>query len=225
MKKIVLILSTSALTAMILMSSIHASHDVDTLSSDNSFLLNRVTIGSQVWMAENLNVDKFRNGDPIPQVTTEEAWKLASKEGQPAWCYYNNDPSNEKKYGKLYNWYAVIDSRGLAPAGWHIPSDDEWTQLTNFLGEADKVGTKLKSTSGWKDDRNGTNSTGFSGLPGGSRSPNGKFNYLGSYGYWWSSSEFTPNIAWHRYLPYINDGIKRGSSYEGFGMSIRCVKN
>lgn len=225
MKNPLLIVSTLVLTAVILMSSSSSLNNKDINSNDSYYLSNVVTIGSQVWMAENLNVDKFRNGDPIPQVITEEEWQKASREGTPAWCYYNNDPSNGETYGKLYNWYAVNDSRGLAPAGWHIPSDNEWTQLTNYLGEADNAGTQLKSDNGWKDQGNGTNSTSFSGLPGGIRNHLGKFNYIGGYGYWWSSSEFTTGIAWHRYLSYVNDGIKRGSSKEAFGMAVRCIKN
>jgi uncharacterized protein (TIGR02145 family) len=111
---------------------------------------NQVKIGRHVWMAENLNVDKFRNGDPIPQAKTLEEWDSAREKKQPAWCYYNNEPANGMKYGKLYNWYAVNDERGLAPEGWHIPSDAEWTILTNFLGGEKVAGKKLKSTTGWE---------------------------------------------------------------------------
>ena len=106
-----------------------------------------VTIGTQVWMTKNLDVATFRNGDPIPQAKTVEEWRAAGDNKQPAWCYYNNDPANGAKYGKLYNWYAVNDPRGLAPVGWHVPSDGEWTTLTNYLGE--QAADKLKSTSGW----------------------------------------------------------------------------
>jgi len=107
-----------------------------------------VTIGTQVWMKENLNVSSFRNGDPIPEAKTDEEWKAAGDAKQPAWCYYDNDPNNGAKYGKLYNWYAVNDSRGLAPVGYHVPTDEEWSVLIGFLG--DDAGKKMKSTSGWK---------------------------------------------------------------------------
>ena len=107
-----------------------------------------VTIGTQVWMKENLNVSTFRNGDSIPEAKTEEEWRAAGDAKQPAWCYYDNDPKNGEKYGKLYNWYAVNDSRGLAPAGYHVPTDEEWSVLIGFLG--DDAGKKMKSTSGWK---------------------------------------------------------------------------
>jgi uncharacterized protein (TIGR02145 family) len=108
-----------------------------------------VTIGTQVWMKENLNVSTFRNGDPIPEAKTDEEWKAAGDAKQPAWCYYNNDPKNGTKYGKLYNWYAVNDSRGLAPEGWHVPTDEEWTVLIGYLGGEKDITKKIKSTSGW----------------------------------------------------------------------------
>ena len=108
-----------------------------------------VTIGTQVWMKENLNVSRFRNGDPIPEAKTAEEWQAAGDAKQPAWCYYDNDPKNGAKYGKLYNWYAVNDSRGLAPEGWHVPTDEEWTVLIGYLGGEKDITKKIKSTSGW----------------------------------------------------------------------------
>jgi uncharacterized protein (TIGR02145 family) len=93
-----------------------------------------VFIGSQTWMAENLNVDRFRNGDVIPEAKTDEEWKTACCNFQPAWCYYKNDPKNGAKFGKLYNFWAVIDSRGIAPNGWKVPSDDDFNNLKNFIG-------------------------------------------------------------------------------------------
>ena len=103
-----------------------------------------VTIGSQTWTTKNLDVATFRNGDAIPQAKTDEEWKAAGRNKQPAWCYYENDPKNGTKYGKLYNWYAVNDARGLAPAGWHIPTDEEWTVLSTFLGGGEVAGKKMK---------------------------------------------------------------------------------
>jgi len=138
-----------------------------------------VTIGTQVWMTKNLDVSTFRNGDPIPQAKTDEEWVKAGDNKQPAWCYYENDPANGAKYGKLYNWYAVSDSRGLAPVGYHVPSDAEWTLLTDYLGGEEKAGDKMKSKQGWAEDGNGTNSSGFSGLPGGNRNSNGSFDLIG----------------------------------------------
>lgn len=106
-----------------------------------------VSIGNQVWMTENLNVDRFRNGDRIPQAKTSEEWRKAGANEQPAWCYFDNDPENGKKYGKLYNWYTVNDPRGIAPIGFHVPSDDEWVQLVDYLGR--DAGKKMKSKRGW----------------------------------------------------------------------------
>ena len=133
-----------------------------------------VEIGNQRWMVKNLNLSHFRNGDSIIEVKTNEEWKKAGDNGQPAWCYYDYDPSNGVKYGKLYNWYAVHDERGLAPFGWHIPSDDEWTELTNNQGGKDKAGIIMKSMMMWNDYENEREEGVFEGLPGGIRL-NGKF--------------------------------------------------
>ncbi|MFN5842688.1 MAG: FISUMP domain-containing protein, partial [Bacteroidota bacterium] len=150
--------------------------------------IKQVQIGTQIWMAQNSNVDHFRNGSLIPQARTDEEWLEAGDNHLPALCYYNNDPAYGEKYGKLYNWYAVMDSRGLCPTGWHVPSDAEWTILENYLGS--EAGTKLKASYGWYEGGNGTNSSGFSGLPGGFRNDsNGTFYSVGVLGYWWSSTE------------------------------------
>jgi len=190
---------------------------------------NSVKIGNQVWMSENLNVSTFRNGDPIPEAKTAEEWKKAGEKKQPAWCYYDNDPANGAKYGKLYNWYAVSDSRGLAPTGWHIPSDAEWTKLTDFLGGIDArvliTGAKMKSKNGWYDNGNGNNSSGFSGLPGGYRYGSGAFGGVGGYGYWWSSTEDGTGSAWLRTLVYSNGNVYRGYDYKGGGFSVRCLRD
>ena len=111
--------------------------------------IKQVKIGTQTWMGQNLNVDRFRNGDPIPEAKTNEEWQKAIENKQPAWCYYGNSVANGVKYGKLYNWFAVNDPRGLAPAGWHVPTKDEWFILINYLGGYKIAGTKLKSTSGY----------------------------------------------------------------------------
>ena len=150
MKNKSLILSAFLLAATILTSyGFGGSNEKDSSNKDASYIVdashNEVTIGSQVWMTENLNVDKFRNGDPIPEAKTYEEWKKAGENKQPAWCNYKNDPANGEKYGKLYNWFAVNDPRGLAPKGCHIPSDKEWTVLTDFLGGNKVAGTKMKS--------------------------------------------------------------------------------
>ncbi|MEY3085574.1 MAG: hypothetical protein RL037_1754 [Bacteroidota bacterium] len=214
-----------------------------------------VTVEKQVWMTQNLNVDKFRNGDPIPIAKTDEDWEKAGTDGKPAWCYYDNDPKNGIKYGKLYNWYAVNDSRGLAPAGWHIPTDAEWTILSDYLGGEDAAGTKMKSTSGWENygckkcdggsseykkicsackgtqsnssepfSGNGTNSSGFSGLPGGYRD-SGPFDLIGRYGKWWSSTEGGAGDAWSRELGCNYGSVDRGDWVKTVGFSVRCLRD
>jgi uncharacterized protein (TIGR02145 family) len=219
-----------------------------------------VTIGAQVWMAANLNVSTFRNGDAIPQVTSDAEWEAAGENKQPAWCYYDNDAKNGTKYGKLYNWYAVNDPRGLAPAGYHVPTDAEWTTLDNFLG--DDAGKKMKSTSGWeswsedlvctncknwnaeyrkktachvcKDTRvhgtkahsgNGTNSSGFSGLPGGYRYSGGTFSDQGYFGYWWSASENDTDYAYYRNLLLYGGNLYRYNGLKEGGFSVRCLRD
>lgn len=182
-----------------------------------------VEIGDQTWMAENLDVSHFRNGDTIPEIKTNEEWKNAGENGQPAWCYYRNEGFNGEKYGKLYNWYAVNDPRGLAPEGWHVPSDEEWTDLEEYL--ASDAGSKMKSTSGWEKNGNGTNESSFSGLPGGSRDWGGYFDWMGSEGSWWSSTEPNTNYAWYRYLNYESDGVSRSNWSKRSGFSVRCLSD
>jgi len=184
-----------------------------------------VTIGTQTWTATNLDLATFRNGDAIPEAKTDEEWEAAGDNKQPAWCYYDNDPKNGTKYGKLYNWYAVNDARGLAPAGYHIPTDEEWTVLSTFLGGKDVAGKKMKSTSGWNDDGNGTNSSGFSGLPGGYRNSSGNFGSVGKFGSWWSASENFESNAWLRVLSYGSSSLSRYGYNKSNGFSVRCVRD
>jgi uncharacterized protein (TIGR02145 family) len=188
-----------------------------------------IKIGDQVWMSVNLDVEKFRNGDNIPEAKTIEEWEKAGKEGKAAWCYYNNDPINGQKYGKLYNWYAVNDSRGLAPAGWHIPSNKEWRQLTDQLGGWKVAGKKLKSKEGWFEDGNGTNESGFSALPGGRRTSYDKetytFDAIGKWGCFWSSTKFTRKTSKTRTMRYSMDAVHMLDWDKAEGMSVRCLKD
>jgi uncharacterized protein (TIGR02145 family) len=192
-------------------------------SVSNSFA-QTVTIGTQTWTTKNLDVATFRNGDLIPEAKTDEEWKAAGKNKQPAWCYYDNKAANGTKYGKLYNWYAVNDYRGLAPAGWHVPTDEEWTVLSTYLGGEEVAGKKMKSTSGWLDNGNGTNSSGFSGLPG-VRSSKGSFSLVGDYGIWWSASEIFATGAWFRLLNDDDSNLYRNADVKYNGFSVRCVKD
>ena len=229
MKKNNLILGTFLAITAILFSSCGASSSSDSTSTekvegstDRTESGGVVTIGSQVWTSKNLDVATYCNGDAIPQVHDKGVWASLTS---GAWCYYDNDASKGTKYGKLYNWYAVNDPRGLAPNGYHIPTDAEWTQLSDYLGGDEEAGTKMKSTSGWVENGNGTNSSGFSVLPGGFRNYNGTFNYIGYFGYWWSSTELDTNIAWYRYLGYNYGNVTRNYSYRGFGISVRCLRD
>ena len=184
-----------------------------------------VKIDSLVWMAENLNVGMFRNGDRVPEAKTDEEWVSAGKEGKPAWCYYDNKPENGAKYGKLYNWFAINDPRGLAPKGWHVPTDAEWRQTTLFLGGEDAAGTKMKSPEGWTHDGNGTNESGFTGLPAGSRSRFGAFDYIGHITYWWTSTPYDSEFAWYRVIDESPYYVYRTNYYKQNGYSVRCIQD
>ena len=182
-----------------------------------------IKIDNQVWMLENLAVDHFKNGDMIPEAKTDEEWAIAGKQNKPAWCYYQNNIDSGAKYGKLYNWYAVNDPRGIAPEGWHVPSDSEWRMVTLFLGGEDAAGTKMKSPSGWTHDGNGTNVSGFSGLPAGSRDRFGKFDYIGHIAYWWCSTPYDTDFAWYRVIDESPWYVYRTNYYKQNGYSLRCI--
>jgi uncharacterized protein (TIGR02145 family) len=185
-----------------------------------------VVIGTQEWMAENLKVTHYRNGEPISNITDATQWGNLST---GAYCWYNNDEAAFKNiYGALYDYYSVVDSRNLCPAGWHIPSDAEWSTLTNYLGGESVAGGKLKETGTihWQSPNTAaTNESGFTGLPGGYRNDNGKFNSLGYLGLWWSYSKNDANGAWYRYLNYVNGDVDRNGNSMYYGFSVRCVRD
>jgi uncharacterized protein (TIGR02145 family) len=172
----------------------------------------------QTWMSENLNTDHYRNGDAIPEVEDPAQWGNL-KTG--AWCYYDNKPENGKKYGKLYNWYAVNDPRGLAPEGWHIPTQPEFRTL---LVTVNKDGNALKAIGQGSGDGAGTNTSGFSALLAGGRDDNGYFNGLGGTTYFWSSTEYMTYDACNLVLFSDGSGILRSSHDKADGFSVRCVK-
>ncbi len=197
----------------------------DVAEDNNTSLFNTIKIGNKEWMDRNLDVSIFRNGDPITQVRTQEEWVQAGIDGKPAWCYYGNDLENDKKYGKLYNWYAVNDPRGLAPVGWHVSTMEEWDYLVNIYGGEKMAGLGLKKNSGWDDHNNGTNESSFTALPGGHRSSLGSFIMIGSSGYWWTSEETGNNVALSFDLRAYNGWVGRFGNLKGYGMSVRCVKD
>jgi hypothetical protein len=219
-------------------------------------------------MVKNLDVAGFRNGDAIPEAKSDDAWREAGNNNQSAWCWYDNDPANGAKFGRLYNWYAVADPRGLCPAGWHVPSDEDWTVLENKLGGRNIAGEKMKASGRWKsyetkgrtktcpncaswsmeyrrkvpchtckDTRsinapmvmksgNGSNSSGFTGLPGGYRDYGGTYNDIGVTGLWWSSTEYSSANAWFRFLDYgAANSTRANYASESFGFSVRCLRD
>ncbi len=185
-----------------------------------------VTIGTQTWMVENLKTTKYNDGTSIPNVTDNTAWYNLST---PAYCWYNNDATTYKNtYGALYNWYAVNTAK-LAPTGWHVPTDTEWTTLTTFLGSESLASYKLKETGAthWNSPNTGTtNSSGFTALPGGSRYVDGTYISIGNSGQWWSSSENSNNYVWFRSMNYNQVGVTRDFRYGKVdGFSVRCVKD
>jgi len=187
--------------------------------------IKEVIIGEQIWMATNLNVERFRNGDLIPQVKTNEEWLQAGKKEEPAWCYFDNNPNLSSTHGKLYNWYAVTDPRGLAPKGWHIPTSGEWAKLANYLGGEEIAGRKMKSQSGWSNGGNGNNESGFSGYPSGLRFPDGTFDRFGKYGYWWSLDE-NSDYVYCRYLIDNDDYFVYSNEFREYtGFSVRCIRD
>jgi uncharacterized protein (TIGR02145 family) len=192
-----------------------------------------IVIGAQEWMAENLNTSIYRNGDAIPTGLSNADWENTINTQQGAWAYYNNDESYACPYGKLYNWYACVDTRQLCPVGWHVPTDAEWTVLTDFVGGEAVAGGKMKTTGTieaatglWYSPNTGaTNSSGFSGAPGGFRYNVGDYSNVGGSGYWWSSSEGESDLAWIRDLFYLNDGALRIDYFKQYGFSVRCLRD
>ena len=185
-----------------------------------------VIIGNQVWMSENLKVTKYRDGTAIPTGLSNSEWENTTS---GAYAVYDNNETHADTYGYLYNWYAVDDSRNIAPDGWHVPTDDEWTTLTDYLGGTSVAGGKMKETgtSHWNSPNTGaTNESGFTAFPGGYRFyVNGDYNDIGSYGYFWSSSENNSSSAWKRILSYDNSEVNRNYDNKFYGFSVRCVRD
>ena len=201
----------------------------NTVSDVDGNIYNSVQIGAQCWTQSNLKVSKYRNGNNIPTGLNNSAW-IGTTSG--AYAIYDNDPVNDGLYGKLYNHYAVTDSRGLCPTGWHVPSDAEWTTLENQLGGPSVAGGALKSTAtqptsgGWISPNFGaTNSSGFTALGGGVRDTNGGFIYVTDRGHWWSSSVSSGANAWMRYLRCFQQSFHLTQESRVYGFSVRCIKD
>ena len=189
-----------------------------------------IVIDTQEWMAENLNTSIYRNGEAIATNLNDAVWQGTSS---GAWAYYNNDVSLACPYGKLYNWYAVGDTRNLCPVGWHVPTDGEWTVLTNYLGGEGGAGGNMKTTGTieaatglWYDpNAEATNNSGFSGAPGGKRNFSGEYSYIGSSGVWWSSSQSYSDSAWGRTLLNNLGFVSTDDHLKENGFSVRCVRD
>ena len=208
-----------------------------------------VQIGEQCWFAENLRAENYRNGDVIPADLSPAQWSNSTQgalatygqgEGECYTASPDGDACDEEwslnEFGRYYNWYAVTSDSGLCPISWHVPSDEDWMQLEQFLGliwtgnddeiwMGDDQGQRLKSTYGWQNNGNGTNETGFEGLPAGGRTYFGSYGSAGGSGYWWTSSELDPNSAWLRTLYSEEDRIGRFANFKVEGYSIRCLKD
>ena len=189
-----------------------------------------ITIGTQVWLVENLKTTRYNDGTSIPLVTDNNAWKNLTT---PGYCWYNNDAAaNKTAYGALYNWYAVNTGK-LCPAGWHVPTDAEWTTLTTYIGGETIAGGKMKLTGTieagtglWHDPNTGaTNESGFSAVPADMRDGIGAFNAIGYGGYWWSSSRNLSSDAWYRDVGCNDGGVTRSTIFNSEGLSVRCIRN
>jgi len=189
-----------------------------------------IVIGTQEWMAENLSTSVYRNGDVIATGLSTSQWTTTV---QGAWAYFQNDASKNCPFGKLYNWYACVDARELCPTGWHVPTDADWTVLSDYLGGEAIAGGKMKTlgmsdsaTGLWSAPNSGaTNSSGFSGIPGGYRLLQGPYSNLEFIGYYWSSSDFVTLSAYYRYIIYDDVDLTRATGAKGNGFSVRCLRD
>jgi len=186
---------------------------------------NVIRIGNQVWMQENLKTSKYNHGTPIPLVTDNISWSNLT---EPGYCWNDNDSvTYADPYGALYNWYAV-ETNKLCPIGWHVPTDAEWTALTDYLGGIYVAGGKLKETgiTHWEDPNVGaTNETGFTALPGAYRGTNGYFEGVGHHGYWWSATESSTTHAWDRNIFHAYNSMEFYSDNKKLGISVRCIRD
>jgi len=196
-----------------------------TVTDYDGNIYHTVKIGTQEWMMENLKTKHYNDGSLIPNITDNTGWSALIT---GAYCDNNNNSSNSTTYGRLYNWYAVNDSRKLAPIGWHVPSDAEWTTLSTYLGGETLAGGKLKdsTTLYWFSPNTGaTNETGFKALAGGFRNNDASFGSIGYRGYWWSSDLSSSTGAWARGMYYLSSTLERNNYYKLCGFSVRCIKD
>jgi uncharacterized protein (TIGR02145 family) len=186
-----------------------------------------VTIGTQTWMAENLRATKYNDGTAIYLEKSAANWQdnFNNYTRKPMMCWYNNDQATSaSKYGAIYNWYAV-NTKKLCPKGWHVPSDDEWTTLADYLDKS-TAGIQMKSTTGWDNAGNGTNSSAFNGVPASNRSTNGQYQYtVGKFAEWWSSTPYNVYYAWSWGISYDVNSVNHYGVWQENGFSVRCIKD
>ena len=232
-------LDTSGIVVTLLLQD--TSQYAGTVTDIDDNVYQTIKIGNQVWTVENLRTTRYNDGTPIPHVTGNSEWENLNT---PGYSYYDNDSiSNAEKYGALYNWYAV-DTKKLAPPGWHVPTDAEWTELEDYLiangynwdgtTSGNKIAKSLASQTDWSsssyegnigNDLSKNNASGFSALPGGARDSSGNFYDIGFNGYWWSATEDDADNAWYRNLYYDYDRLDRDNGNKGAGLSVRLLRD
>ena len=208
----------------ILLTTAACSRQQPTVSDNDGNSYGTVTIAGKAWTTENLAVAHYRNGDPIPEIKDSLEWAKATT---GAWCYNQNNADNGKTYGKLYNWYAVNDPRGLAPKGWHVATDAEWQAASAELGGDSESAGAMKADGLWKNNSAiNAHPSGLNLLPSGARRDNDGY-YLppGEYGRFWSATESSPESAWGYSISYYDNALRRGKANHHIGFAVRCVKD
>jgi len=202
-----------------------------TVTDIDGNVYNTVTIGTQIWMAKNLKTTRYRNGNLIG-TTTPATLDISNATTYPTpkyqWAYYVDSESYIATYGRLYTWYAATDSRNVCPTGWHLPTDKEWIKLINYLGGQTEAGGNLKETgtTHWlSPNKDATNSSGFTALPGGYRTIEGAFYRIGDYCFYWSSTEYSSDGAWHWVLHYFTSSASQNGNNKAEGLSVRCLRD
>ncbi len=205
--------------SLLLLSLLSMGSRAQTVTDIDGNVYNTIAIGTQLWMKENLKVTHYNNGLPIPNITDDNTWSLLTTGAR---AYYNNDSLNfSATYGAIYNWYAVPN---LCPANWHVPVDNDWIVLRMYLGGTNVAGGKMKSVTGWNFPNMGaTNSSGFTGLPGGDRYDSGPFNYMGFFGHWWSSTANGGSLRWAMLLTYDTTLATTYYFNVNSGFAVRCI--
>jgi uncharacterized protein (TIGR02145 family) len=231
-KKILLLICPLAFVAAVFMLSSSFKNDKslrielnkDTVVDVDGNVYHTIKIGKQTWMVENLKTTKFNDSTSIPNEMNPGFW---GKLKTPAWCWYNNTESNKDAYGAFYNAYAILTGK-LCPKGWHVPTKAEWFTLIKYLGGETVAAGKMKETGTvhWiTPNRDGSNTSGFTALPGGLRTDDGTFNYMGYFGYWWSAPEKDADVAWTCSIDCYGGEITSGDSFLMMGYSVRCIKD